>query len=110
MDYPWAVVGAKVVCINDVAPEGTRWFENDQPTIGHVYTITEVFVQILTDEVGFKLAEIERGPIAKHQGKIGYGAYRFKPLEKKKLPAVLTELLINPRKKIEKDAFDKELV
>jgi hypothetical protein len=109
MDYPWAVVGAKVVCIDDDNSEkGSKWKNGEKPEIGCIYTISSVFLNTNTGNINIRLKELKRNPDCIAKGITGYAIRRFKPLEKKKLPDVLTSLLINPKKRIEADKFDKQ--
>jgi hypothetical protein len=113
MDYPWAVVGASVICVNPWV--NTYGVTGDQskikgPELNEVVTIRNIVpsadglsISLRFNEYKNPLVLFKNKPVPWEQG---FHVSRFKPLEKKKLPDVLTSILINPKKKIEKDQFD----
>lgn len=102
-------VGQKVVCVDDKAISGTRWNQDEKPIVGSIYTITRV--HMVKGNPSVWLSEIKRcdAEIRQHGPDIGYGAYRFRPVvEGHKGMEVLKSILINPKKKITSDQFDKD--
>ena len=79
----WARVGAKVVCVdNGPHQSSTGWAEDDDiPSVGGVYTVSNVFTDPYRDVV-FHLAELRRGYMSKREWgyDTGYGVWRFRPL------------------------------
>lgn len=86
MERPWLYVGAKVVCVNNVA-RLSRGCRPMRPaailTVDAVYTVTEVFCDPARDNfVHVRLAEIQN--IGMTNGidglNLGYRADRFRPV------------------------------
>lgn len=82
MDYPWAVPGAKVVCVKEgvnwrriLAPKMVAW-----PRVNGVYTIRGVF--LYKGVVGMRMAEIVNPPVQFNHGCVepAFGLGCFRPL------------------------------
>ena len=78
----WARVGAKVVCVDASLAPGMRWFDNEAPVEGEVYTITDVGYDHEVRKVTVYLAEICRGPthVLFYGRDLGYWLGRFRPV------------------------------
>lgn len=115
MNYPWAVVEAKVVCVETwIRGPGEGYGHEVGPVKDNIYTIEWVGIGAY-GEVSLRLKELYNPEMAytlpegkRELWRPSFRASRFKPLEKKKLPDALTSLLTNPRKVIMKDQFDKQ--
>jgi hypothetical protein len=81
MKYPWAVPGAKVVCVDASTVPGEIWKNGDCPVKGATYTISDVWV----DNSGSLVLEfVEKQRSLKSEQafgyRVGYNVRRFRPL------------------------------
>lgn len=91
-------VGQRVVCVEDQPKPGTIWSPGTAPEKGRVYTIARVFTHPSTDGLLVELVEIRRSDATERQwGHRGYGAYRFRPLDERRLD-IFREMLVTPPK------------
>jgi hypothetical protein len=83
MSYASWHVGMKVVCV-DAKPRDTNsaWF-GDAPIEGKVYTISRLFLDDEGEPV-CAFEELERCPDAVREGCVGYGCWRFRPVQPRK--------------------------
>lgn len=74
-------VGQQVVCVDDNPGAGHRW-NGFGPTKGHIYTVTSVHLS-RDGRPTLWLAEIQRGATAmkRYGALVGYGQYRFRPVQ-----------------------------
>lgn len=101
-------VGQKVVCVDVDSPDeaGRRHWGTieEAPVTGEIYTVIDVFIDD-EDVLVLMLKEIERSEMTKRlwsTTRVGYGAFRFKPLdEQHKGMEVLNSILLNPHKQLE---------
>lgn len=111
MNYPWAVVGAKVVCVDGWVNNYKLNVDIKGPSTGEILTIREIVpIWGRLDRFALRFEEYKnpKSEFSRGVSEQAFWIERFKPLEKKKLPDVLTSLLTNPRKVIMKDQFDKQ--
>jgi len=92
-------VGQKVVCVtNEVHEEGRMW-RDDAPTVGAVYTVSHEWWRDGRQHLSF--IELERHPEAKKiwamcgKGRLGYGAWRFRPVTEKKTDISIFKAILN---------------
>lgn len=91
----WLYPGAKVVCVD--ARARFSWAPGEALVEGKVYTVRDTHID---DEnmVVLRLFEVERSRIAKDMWKderLGYGAFRFRPLTKRKTSIAIFERMLN---------------
>lgn len=95
MRYPWAVPGAKVVCVDASplsSPKGFKWTGVIGVAEGKTYTIRSVRVSDKTGNVCVKLAECPD-----RSGKDrGYMVTRFRPLHTQETDVALFAHLLTP--------------
>lgn len=82
-------VGQRVVCVHDdshpTEPLGMgKWIPSEAIRKGEIYTITSIYD--FRGFMCFQLAEVSRAILSRleYGEKVGYGAWRFRPLEEKK--------------------------
>ena len=100
MRYPWAVPGAKVVCVDaSNAPRGPNthlinsWNTNTHPLIkGETYTIGSVLTHPITHAVTVKLV----GVFDRSKYDYGYYVGRFRPLHTQGTDVALFAHLLTP--------------
>lgn len=91
-------VGMKVVCVNASADTGKCW-DDDQPQEGATYTLSAVMIDD-DNEIVVHMEELSRSPRAKAfwGPAIGYGAFRFRPIQKRTTSIEIFRALLNPSK------------
>lgn len=75
-------VGQKVVCVNSTNTPGKSWY-GDVPIVGQTYTIVDVFIGPITGTISLLFEEINRSEWERESlgvDKLGYHAWRFRPL------------------------------
>ena len=98
MRYPWAVPGAKVVCVDDSIgsagppPNGYEWMGKVEVKSGKTYTVQSVQINPLTNRPCISLVEVpSRGDLD-----FGYWVARFRPLHTQETDVALFANLLTP--------------
>lgn len=78
-----AKVGDKVVCVDNESGRGGWVYPSEEIAEGCIYTISDIFLNSRNGAVVFHFIGYERPRASSELGrKVGYGAYRFKPVIK----------------------------
>lgn len=90
-------VGQEVECIDDGGGHGVWWRDDDKPIVGVKYTIRRLFTNVAGLQLD--LNEIRRGKYASaYWGfDVGYGAWRFRPIQKKRTDISMLTALLNTK-------------
>lgn len=94
--------GQEVICINDnpnEPPNSKLWFGNlDGLKAGNHYTVKDIYIDYRHNMVCITINEIYRG-LSPYGNELGYFAFRFKPIIKKKTDISALQKLLEPFQK-----------
>lgn len=97
-------VGQKVVCVDDGDGGGNkwangRWLPGETPIVGEVYTIKMMWIDRDSNNLIFEFFELSRPKASEEWGhKVGFGAWRFRPVVERKTDISIFTAMLNPAK------------
>lgn len=96
MRYPWAVPGAKVVCVDMSNTDGRRWYCPAPPSEGEVYSIRSTGPSLHKRDGLNLLIEGHPNPLLSTGKDIGFQAWRFRPIHTQESDVALFAHLLTP--------------